>query len=127
MGSRAWGPGGLTAERKSEVTAGCERLLAALRARYLPQARRDGPNHPVDIRGRWRGESYGFAVRFRSSAPETEGAEFDAPFARVSHSGGQFAVDWMRHTGRWWPLRDGLTLEAALQFVAEEPILRPPL
>ena len=41
--------------------------------------------------------------------------------------GGRFAVLWMRHTGRWWPLHDGLTFEEALGKVAAGDVLRPPI
>ena len=117
----------MSPERKAEITAACERLVAEMKARYLPEIRPTALNYPVDIRGRWRGESYSFLVRFRSGFPENAGEEFDAPFARIDHFGGRFAVLWMRHTGRWWPLRNGLTLEEAIAFVAAEPALRPPV
>ena len=81
----------------------------------------------VDIRGRWRGENYSFVVRFRSGLPENEGEEYEVPFARVDHFNGRFAVQWMRHTGRWWCLRSELTLQEALHMLETEPVLRPPV
>lgn len=117
----------LTPARKAEITAACERLIAELKARYLPVPREGRFNHPFDIRGRWHGESYSFLVRYRSDEPDALRPEFDAAFARIAHFDGRFSVQWMRHTGRWWPLRDGLTLEEAIACVAAEPVLRPPL
>jgi hypothetical protein len=118
----------LTAERRAEIGAACERSVAELKQKHLreirPATRR---NYPVDIRGRWRSESYSFMVRFRSGFPENKGEEYDAPFARLDHVNGRFTVQWMRHTGRWWCLRDGLTLEEALHMVETEPVLRPPV
>ncbi|MFO1208199.1 MAG: hypothetical protein U1E40_03145 [Amaricoccus sp.] len=117
----------LTPARKAEITAACEALVVETRARFLPEIRPTAFNYPVDIRGRWRGESYSFIVRYRSGFPENEGEEFDAPYARIDHFNDRFGVQWMRHTGRWWPLRDGLTLEEAVDFVRTEPVLRPVL
>jgi hypothetical protein len=121
---RALGPA-----RKAELTATFERLIAeTLKPKYLPEVRpATGRNYPVDILGRWRGENYSFITRFRSGFDDNAGEEFDAPFARLDHFGGSFAVMWYRHTGRWWCLRTDLPLEEALAMVAEEPALRPPV
>ena len=108
----------LTPARKAEITAACERLIAEMKARHLPVAGRPAPfGVPIDIRGRWRTEAYSFVVRFRSGFPENEGEEYEVPFARVDHFNGRFAVQWMRHTGRWWCLRSELTLEEALHML----------
>jgi hypothetical protein len=118
----------LTPARKAEVTAACERIVADLKQKHLREIRpASGRNYPVDIRGRWRGENYSFVVRFRSGFPENEGEEYEVPFARVDHFNGRFAVQWMRHTGRWWCLRSELTLEEALHMLETEPVLRPPV
>jgi hypothetical protein len=119
----------LTPLRKEELTASFERLIAeSFRPRYLPEIRpATGRNYPVAIFGRWRGEKYSFVVRFRSGFPENAGEEFDAPFARLDHYNGRFAVMWFRHTGRWWCLRSELPLEEALAMVADDPVLRPPV
>jgi hypothetical protein len=117
----------LAPERKAEVTAACERLIAEMTARYLPATRPPGYNRAVEIRGRWRGEAYTFLVRFVADAPDAVRPEFHAPFARIEHFNDRFAVSWMRHTGRWWPLRHSLTLEEAIAYVATEPVLRPPI
>ena len=39
---------GLTPARKAEVTAACERLIAATKARFLPEIRPNGLHYPVD-------------------------------------------------------------------------------
>ena len=74
-----------------------------------------------------RGDSYVFAVRFRSGYAENAGEEYDAPFARIQHWSGRFFVHWMRHTGRWWLLHSDLTLEQAVAKVAAGEHLRPPI
>jgi hypothetical protein len=114
---------------KKAIGAACQKLIdETLKPAYLPEVRpRAGRNYAVDLRGRWRGDAYSFVVRFRSGFPENEGEEYDAPFARLEHWNGSFAVDWMRHTGRWWRLREGLSFDEALAMITDEPALRPPV
>lgn len=125
-GRRIWVQG-LTPDRKAEATAAYARLVAGMKARWLPATRPDGSPVPVDILGRWRGEACAFAVRFRDDAPTSVAKHFDIPFARMQHFDGRYGVDWMRHTGRWWRLRDGMTLVEAIGYIADEPALRPPI
>jgi hypothetical protein len=37
----------------------------------------------------------------------------------------RFDVYWMRHTGKWWPLHSGLSLEASLRALIDDEILYP--
>jgi hypothetical protein len=119
---------GLQRDEKQAIGAAGQKLIdETLKPKYLPEIRRTEFNHPVDMRGRWRGEAYSFVVRYRSGFPENEGEEFETPFARIDHWNGTFGVDWMRHTGRWWRLREGLSFEEALAMITSEPVLRPPV
>ena len=51
-------------------------------------------------------QSFSFIVRYRSGFQGSARAGFDAPYARIDYFNDRFSVQWMRHTGRWWPLRD---------------------
>lgn len=54
------------------------------------------------------------------------GEEFDAAFARIDRVGqDRFDVYWMRHTGRWWRLHAGLTLDEALHVIETDEALHP--
>jgi len=122
----------LTKEQKAEIAAICDRFIAeSLKPRFLPQIRPTEFNYPVDITGKWRGHRYSFIVRYRSGFPETRDQEFDAPFVRLDHCENlmdppRFDVMWLRHTGKWWPLYDGCTLEEALALMQREEVLKPP-
>jgi len=114
---------------KQAIIAACEALIRdRLKPRYLPVTRPPGWNCPIDLHGTWAAGRYRFLVRFRSGQAETEGQEFDAPFARIDRMGPDlFNVHWMRHTGQWWPLFQGLTLAEALDKVDGDGVLRPPI
>lgn len=119
----------LTREQKREIADRCDEFIAQkLKPRLLPQIRPTDFNYPVDLFGRWRGNKYSFIARYRSGFPENKGEEFDAPLVRLDHVEEKltdicFDVMWLRHTGRWFPLRQALTLDDALHFIETEEML----
>ena len=121
----------LTPEQKAEITAACERLIAeSLKPRFLPAIRPTEWNYPVDIRGRWRSNTYTFLTCYRSGFPENAGEEFDTPFARLDHLDERlgeplFDIMWFRHTGRWWRIHEAVPLARALHIVATDEVLAP--
>ena len=66
------------------------------------------------------------SARYRSGFPNHLGAEFDAPFARLDWiSPNRFDIQWHRHTGEWFRLHRGLTLEKAIETLKSDGILHP--
>lgn len=58
--------------------------------------------------------------------PHNAGEEFDAPFARRDRMGPEhFDLHWKRHTGKWWPLHAGLTLNEALHLLETDGPFQP--
>ena len=120
----------LAAEEKAAIAARCGRLIAEnLKPRYLPEIRPTEFNYPVDMFGQWRGSKFSFIVRFRSGWPDNPGEEFNAAYARLDHveenlQETRFNVMWHRHTGQWWPLHLGVTLDEALSHVER---MQPPV
>jgi hypothetical protein len=83
--------------------------------RFVPQITPGPFDYPIDIHGDFRAGRYRFMTRYRSGHTANEGEEFDAPFARLDHTGpDRFDVFWMRHTGEWWPLYSGLSPHAII-------------
>jgi hypothetical protein len=112
---------------KISVTAACEHLITDfMKPRFLPEIRPTQFNYPVDILGKWRGAQYRFIQRYRSGFPDNLGEEFDAPFARLDWiSRDRFDLQWHRHTGQWWRLYSGLTLDEAVQTIKADGHLQP--
>jgi len=112
---------------KQQIISACEAFIKdVLRPRFLPEIRPTPFNYPIDIHGDWRAGRYRFMQRWRSGHEQNAGAEFDAPFTRIDRMGpDQFDIYWMRHTGQWWPLYHGLTLDAALRTILEDQNLHP--
>jgi hypothetical protein len=112
---------------KARVNAACEHLITDfMKPRFLPQIRPTQFNYPVDIFGKWRGAQYRFIQRYRSGFPDNLGEEFDAPFARLDWTArDRFDLQWHRHTGQWWRLYSGLTLDGAIQTIKADGHLHP--
>src|SRR5664279_4697619 len=112
---------------KARVTSACQRFIDDfLKPRFLPSIQPTQFNYPVDILGRWRGAQYRFIQRYRSGFPDNLGEEFDAPFARLDWiSRDRFDLQWHRHTGQWWRLYRGLTLDEAVQTIKADGHLQP--
>ena len=115
------------AAEKQTIIAACEAFIQnVLKPRFLPEIRPTQWNYVVDIRGVWLAGRYRFVERYRSGMEHNLGEEFDAPFARIDRVGpDQFDIQWMRHTGKWWPLYSAVTLAEALRILETDGILHP--
>jgi hypothetical protein len=112
---------------KAAVTAACHRLINEfLKPRFMPAIRPTTFNYPVDILGKWRGSKFSFIQRYRSGFPENPGEEFDSPFTRLDWTGrDRFDLMWHRHTGQWFRLHHGLSLELAIATLKVDGLLHP--
>ena len=113
-------------ERRA-IIAACEALIRdVLKPAHVPVIVPTEFNYLIDITGAYAGGRYRFMRRYRSGFADNLGQEFDAPFARVDRMGrDSFDVHWMRHTGQWWPMHQGLPLAAALDKVVTDNVFRP--
>ena len=115
------------AERQLFV-ARCDALVRdVLRPRFLPEIRvSEQFNYCIDIRGSFRAGRYSFSQRYRSGFEDNRGEEFDRAFARIDRMGpDRFDIHWMRHTGKWWPLHRGVTLDRALHLMQTDGVIFP--
>lgn len=113
---------------KQAIILACEALIRdVLTPRFLPEVKpRTDFNYPAFIHGQWHGGRYRFMTRYNSETPQSIVPWFDAPFARIDRVGpGQFDLYWHRHTGQWWPIASGLTLEEALRRIVEDGVFIP--
>ncbi|MGD0764050.1 MAG: hypothetical protein ABR929_12835 [Roseiarcus sp.] len=112
---------------KREIVAACEAFIRdVLKPRFLPEIRPTEWNYVVNIHGAWAAGRYRFMQRYRSGMEDNRSEEFDAPFARIDRVGrDRFDIDWMRHTGKWWRLHQGVTLAEALRILETDGHLHP--
>jgi hypothetical protein len=112
---------------KRAIIAACESFIRdVLKPRFLPEIRPTKWNYVVDIHGAWAAGRYRFMQRCRSGMEHNRGVEFDVPFARIDRMGrDHFDIYWMRHTGKWWRLHAGVTLDEALRIIETDHVLHP--
>lgn len=132
MKAKVWAPAKPRPTRPSDpekqrIVAACEAFIRdVLKPRFQPPIMPTKWNYPVDIGGVWAGGRYRFVQRYRSGMEHNSGEEFDAPFARIDRIGPDcFDIYWMRHTGKWWRLYRGVTLDKALRILEEDGLLHP--
>ena len=60
-------------------------------------------------------------AKYASPAPNRISPFFEVGFARLEFVGAnKFDLAYFRHTGKWWPVFSGLTVDEALDCVKSE-------
>ena len=113
---------------KAEVSAKANELVEAfLKPNFIKKPpKKPRWNYIIDIHTKWLRSFFYFIATFRSPGPTAITPTFEAPFTRLEFVGKQkFKMAYMRHTGEWWEIRTGLTLEECMEEIKEEAILQP--
>jgi hypothetical protein len=87
-------------------------------------------NYIVDLYTKWHGNYFYFCARYACPGPNAMSPYFEMGFARLKHTGSiggqsRFDLAYMRHTGRWWEIMHGLTLEQCLAEIREGGLFDP--
>ena len=83
-------------------------------------------NYVVDIYSKWRKNYFYFCAKYRCPAPNRLSEFFEHKFARLEYAGDDlFNLSYMRHTGQWWGLYNGLSLKECLEAIRKEPHFLP--
>jgi hypothetical protein len=87
-------------------------------------------NYIVDIYTKWHSNYFYFCAKYACPSPNAMSPYFETAFARLEYSGGvggqsRFNLSYMRHTGKWWEIRHGLSLEQCLAEIREGGLFQP--
>jgi hypothetical protein len=83
-------------------------------------------NYLVDITTRWLGPKCFFIAVYRSPGPHAVSPTFERKFARMQYVGnGKFALAFLRHTGQWVELYEGLSVDECLTAIRDDPWFQP--
>lgn len=113
---------------KAEVTARANDLVeTVLKPGHIePPPAEPQFNYLVDIRTRWRGRFFTFCALYNCPQPEAPSPCLEFPFTRLGYVGNdRLDMAYMRHTGRWQEVFQGLTLDERLESIRRDPWLRP--
>jgi hypothetical protein len=113
---------------KAEVEAKAGELIdTVLKPEHVkPLPRDERFNYIIDIGAKWyRGYFYFFST-YACPGPNALSPTFESKFSRMEYVGdSRFNLSYMRHTGRWWEVFQGLTLDECLKTIREEGIFHP--
>jgi hypothetical protein len=114
---------------KAEVQRRADELVEEyLRPHYVKRPPRNPRwNYLTGIHTKWRRSFFYFVADFASPGPNALSPTYEVPFTRLEYtSDGRFNLAYLRHTGKFWQVHEGLTLDQALVAVRREGAFHPP-
>jgi hypothetical protein len=83
-------------------------------------------NYRTDIFGKWYRNYFYFCSTYNCPSPRAISPSFESRSARLEYVGPDcFNVAYMRHTGQWWEILHGVSLEKCLSEIRNNPLLHP--
>lgn len=113
---------------KQLISQKCHELIETeLKPKYIKSPPTDNDwNYLVDIFGKWYHNYFYFCSTYNCPSPNAISPSFEDKFARLEYVGkDSFNIAYMRHTGKWWEIFQGLTLEQCLEEMKNNIILHP--
>jgi hypothetical protein len=113
---------------KQLITQKCNELIETeLKPKHIKPPPTDNEwNYLVDIFGKWYRNYFYFCSTYNCPSPNAIVPSFEDKFARLEYVGkDSFNIAYMRHTGKWWEIFQGLTLEQCLEEMKNNVILHP--
>jgi len=112
---------------KEEVERkGNELVESTLKPKIKPPSKDQRFNYLVDIYTKWYRNYFYFCGKYCSPGPNALSHYFELKFARMEYVGGnRFNLSYMRHTGKWWEIYEGLSLTECLKAIRDEPHFMP--
>lgn len=105
--------------KKEVQTKANELVERVLRPQYIkPPPENAEWNYPIDIWTKWQGSFFYFGSTWACPAPNRIAPTFEERFARMEYVGNQqFNLAYFRHTGKWFVIQSGLTLDDCLEMI----------
>lgn len=86
-----------------------------------PPAEDESSNYLTDITLKWHGSTLFFVSTYACPSPNAISPSFEDRFARLKPAGrDRFDLDFMRHTGQWVPLYQGLTVDQCMKAICDD-------
>lgn len=81
-------------------------------------------NYIVDVYTKWYRSSFYFCATYACPGPQAISSSFETKFARMEYAGdGLFNLSYMRHTGKWFEIFKGLSIDECLETIRDFPPL----
>jgi hypothetical protein len=113
---------------KAELEVKAAHLIeTVLKPKHVRPPKKDAQlNYITDIGGKWHGKYYYFVATYACPGPNAIAPTFESKFARLEHSGeGKFTLSFFRHTGKWFPIFQALTVDECLEAIRDDAWFEP--
>jgi len=113
---------------KQMVTQQANDLIeSVLKPKYIkPPPENPHWNYLTDIFSTWYRNDCYFCTTYASPSPRAIRPTFEARFARMEYgSDGRYTLSYFRHTGQWWEVYPGVTLDEAFQKIEDDSLFHP--
>lgn len=113
---------------KQTVKAKADQLVeTVLIPQYVKPPPDDQPfNYLVNIYTQWYRHYFYFCSTYNCPGPNAISPSFDTKFARLEYvAADSFNLAYMRHTGQWQEVAQGISLEGALAMIEEGGAFHP--
>jgi len=116
----------LTEAEKKEIADKCQPLVEAFKRQYINPNPNKEWNYAVDIYTKWYQNYLYFCEKMKSEHPNRTQDEFEEKFVRLTYKSNDcFDFSYFRHTGQWFLVAEGLTLNDCLEMMQQNPNFQP--
>lgn len=113
---------------KAELEAKARDLIEnVLKPKHIRPPQEDEKfNYVIDIGTKWHRHFFYFYSTYACPGPNAISPTFESKFARMEYlGGGKFALYFMRPTGEWAGLYDGLSVDECMKAIQDDPWFAP--
>jgi hypothetical protein len=99
-------------------------------AHVKPPPKKGQWNYIIDLYPKWHRSFFYFCAKYACPGPNALSPFFEIEFARLEYIGGEgrhsrFNMAYRRHTGKWFEIRQGLSLDQCLAEIKEGGLFQP--
>jgi hypothetical protein len=101
-------------------------LIEDFKKQYIPENPNKEFNYLVDIYSKWYQNYFYLCEKYKSEHPNRIKDELEEKFVRLTYKGkNQFDFSYFRHTGQWFLVAEGLTMEDCKDMILSNPNFQP--
>jgi len=116
----------LTESEKIEIQNYFQPLIDGFKKQYIQENPDKEFNYLIDVYSKWYQNYFYLCEKFKSEHPNRLVDEFEEKFVRLKFTAkNQFEFSYFRHTGQWFLVADGLTMEDCRDMILSNPNFQP--
>ncbi len=113
-------------EMKKEISEKCQALVEEFKKQFINPNPDKEWNYLVDIYTKWYQGYFYFCQKSIMETPGRTAKEFEEKFVRLTYKcPDRFDFAYFRHTGKWFPVAEDLSLQDCLEMMSQNPNFQP--